>query len=83
MAFKKYPQPPFKKYVLTENGDVLEPDYKYANIEPAVYNKKGYPLFRFGWTIMYSKHFVDGSGIITFNCKIIATADTKEELELL
>lgn len=82
MAFKKYPQPPFKKYVLTENGDVLEPNYHTANIEPAVYSKKtGRPLFQFGWTIMYSKRFVDGSGFITFNCKIIATADTKEELE--
>lgn len=80
MAFKVYPQPPFKKFVKTEVGDILQPDYKSIWIEPAVYNKKGYPLFRFGWLIMYDKHFEDGSGIITLSCKIVATADTKEEL---
>lgn len=81
MAFKKYPQPPFKRFVKTENGDILEPSYRSDNIEPAVFSKKtGRPLFQFGWAITYSKPFVDGSGWITFNCKIIATADTKEEL---
>lgn len=81
MSFKVYPQPPFKKFIKTEKGDILEPDYKSAQIEPAVYNRNGYPLFRFGWSITYSKRFLDNSGFVTFNCKIIATADTKEELE--
>ena len=81
MAFKVYPQPPFKKFVKTESGEILEPNYNTANIEPAVYNRNGYPLFRFGWEIRYTRYFIDGSGSITFGEKIIATADTKEELE--
>ena len=72
MSFKVYPQPPFKRYVKCEYGKILEPNYKTANIEPAVYNKRGTPLFRFGWTITYTDYFKvytgrfkDGSGTIT------------------
>ena len=81
MSFKKYPQPPFKRFVKCEHGKILEPNYETANIEPATYNKNGHPLFRFGWTITYTGYFSDGSGTITFIDKIVATADTKEELE--
>ena len=84
MAFKKYPQPPFKRYVKCQHGKILEPDYKTANIQPATYNSKtNYPMFQFGWTITYTGWFKDGSGCITFEDKIVATADTLEELELL
>lgn len=80
MAFKKYPQPPFKRFVKCQYGKILEPNYKTANIEPAVYNKKtGLPMFQFGWTITYWAPFKDGSGGITFVDKIVKTADTKEE----
>jgi len=51
MGFKKYPQPPFKKYVKTSNGTILLVGEK--RYYPAVYNKRGTPLVRFGWEICW------------------------------
>lgn len=79
MAFKKYPQPPFKKYVKTENGKIIPSSNRY--IVPHSYNKNGCPLVRFGFDIQYVFYFKDGSGSITFSERIVATADTIEELE--
>ena len=78
MSFKNYPQPPFKKFVKCEYGKILEVQ-PHNHIEPAVFSKNGKPLTRFGWTITYTEYFANG--IITFVDKVIATADTKEELE--
>lgn len=84
MAFKKYPQPPFKKFVKTEGGKILETEKHRLSIQPAVYNKNGYPLVRFGWEIGYGGTIFDKDGkavgLIDFVDKIAATADTKEDL---
>lgn len=81
MPMPKYPQPPFKRFVKCKCGKILEPDYKSANIEPAVFSRKtGKPLFQFGWTIEYTGYFKDGSGTVTIIDKIVKTADTMEEL---
>ncbi len=84
MSFKKYPQPPFKKYVKTETGKILPYHYKDGSTRycvPHSYNKNGCPLVRFGFDISYSVYFKDGSGSITFSERVVATADTIEELE--
>lgn len=84
MANKTYPQPPFKKYVKTETGKILSYHYKDGSTRycvPHSYNKNGYPLVRFGFDISYSVYFKDGSGSITFSERVVATADTQEELE--
>ena len=84
MAFKKYPQPPFKKYVKTESGKIIPSCYKDGSNRyyvPHSDNKNGCPLVRFGFDISYSVYFKDGSGSITFSERVVATADTKEELE--
>ena len=72
-----YPKPPFKKYVKTETGVILESDGKY--IVPHSFSKNGCPIVRWGYDITYSRHGRDM--IITFGERIVATADTKEELE--
>ena len=74
MSFKKYPQPPFKKYIKCQYGKILESNHK-TTIEPAVYNKKGMPLFQFGWVITYN---ING---IKYTDRIITTADSLEELK--
>lgn len=82
MAFKKYPQPPFKRFVKLSAGKILELDWRTP--EPAVYSKRGKPLPRFGWQVSYDGYiYEEGSltGIITFCDVIVATADTKEELD--
>ena len=76
--FKVYPQPPFKKYVKTESGEILKTENH--SIEPAVFSKYMRPLVRFGWVITFSRRFKDGSGWLTLCEKIIQTADTKAEL---
>lgn len=83
MGFKKYPQPPFKKYVKTSNGTILLVGEK--RYYPAVYNKRGTPLVRFGWEICWGGQVADKEGniiaFVDFCDVIVATADTKEELE--
>lgn len=79
MAFKKYPQPPFKKFVKTENGKIIPSSSRY--IVPHSYNKNGCPLVRFGFDIQCVVYFKDGSGSITFSERIVATANTIEGLE--
>ena len=83
MAFKVYPQPPFKKFVKTKSGYLVEVK-PHSNVEPAVYNKNGYPLTRFGWEISWGATMVDKDGKVTGFIDlvdvIVETADTKEEL---
>lgn len=84
MAIKKYPQPPFKKYVKTESGKIIPSCFSDGTSRycvPHSYNKNGCPLFRYGFDISYTAYFKDGSGTITFSERVVATADTKEELE--
>lgn len=84
MAFKTYPQPPFKKFVKTETGKILPSCYSNGSTrhyEPHSYNKNGCPLVRFGFDIQYVVYFKDGTGSITFMERVVATADTREELE--
>lgn len=84
MASKTYPQPPFKKYVKTESGAIIESCYKdgsYRFYVPHSYNKNGCPLLRYGFDISYTRYFKDGTGSITFSERVVATADTVEELE--
>ena len=84
MASKTYPQPPFKKYVKTESGVIIESCYKDGSSRfyvPHSYSKNGFPLLRYGFDISYTRYFKDGTGSITFSERVVATADTKEELE--
>ena len=81
MSFKTYPQPPFKKFVKTKSGFILEPNYRKADITPACFNRNGTPLFRFGWEISWEGKFADNGGYVSLCDLIVATADTKEELE--
>ena len=84
MAFKKYPQPPFKKYVKNESGAIIESRYKDGSSRwyvPHSYSKNGCPLVRFGFDISYTRYFKDGTGSITFSERVVATANTVEELE--
>lgn len=83
MANKTYPQPPFKKYVKTESGVIIESCFKDGSSRycvPHSYNKNGRPLLRYGFDISYNKYFKDGTGSITFRERVVATADTIEEL---
>lgn len=84
MASKTYPQPPFKKYVKTESGVIIESCYKDGSnrcCAPHSYSKNGCPLLRHGFDINYTRYFKDGTGSITFSERVVATADTVEELE--
>jgi len=73
----KYPQPPFKKYIKTDLGAILEVDKH--RIEPSEGNGKKY-----GWEIIYSGWMIDDTNktktSVSLSDLIIATADTKEEL---
>ena len=83
MAFKVYPQPPFKKFVKTKSGYIVEVK-PYSRIEPAVYSKNGYPLTRFGYEISWGATMVDKDGKVTGFIDlvdvIVADSDTKEEM---
>ena len=84
MTNKTYPQPPFKKYVKTESGTIIESCYKDGSSRycvPHSYNKNGCPLLRYGFDINYTIYFKDGTGSMTFSERVVATADTIEELE--
>lgn len=84
MANKTYPQPPFKKYVKTESGVIIESCFKDGSSRYCVshsYSKNGCPLLRYGFDISYTRYFKDGTGSITFSERVVATADTIEELE--
>ena len=86
MSFVKRPQPPFKRFVKTKRGVILEPNYHTAKIEPATFSKKtGLPLFQYGWEIVYRGHMVNKQGDCLGEVEvcdlIVATADTREELE--
>lgn len=83
MANKTYPQPPFKKYVKTESGVIIESCFKDGSSRycvPHSYNKNGCPLLRYGFDIGYNTYFKDDTGSITFRERVVATADTIEEL---
>lgn len=83
MANKTYPQPLFKKYVKTESGKIIPYYYKDGSTRycvPHSYSKNGCPLLRYGFDINYTKYFKDGTGSITFSERVVATADTIEEL---
>ena len=84
MGSKTYPQPPFKKYVKTESGALIESRYKDGSSRfcvPQAYGKNGCPLLRYGFDISYTKYFEDGTGSITSSERVVATADAVEELE--
>ena len=83
MKVRKYPQPPFMKYVKTKCGYIVETENRF--IEPAVFDKNGRPLTRFGWDISFCAKMVDNkgktTGFVDMFDTIVATSDRKEDLE--
>lgn len=83
MSKFKYPQPPFKKFVKTENGYIIEVGWR--NPEPAEYKKNGEPKPSAGWEICWDGVLHDAVtnkpiGFTRMCDVIVATADTREEL---